>query len=430
MRFSTFLALPALAAALPSYNTAAEERSLLGSLLGDVDSLLGSVASSIDPNNKRPEPGYEFIAPGKSDSRGPCPGLNLLANYGYLPRDGHVSFSQVVEAVARGFNMGADLAVVLATFAILTDGDPVTETWYLGAGPGNVGGLNRHSTIEVDISPNKEDFYLGCGDNHHISSRMFEQNVKFAAQDGNKEFNYAVMARQYVSSVMCGKIRTWELTNQRYGANSRFSQQYNPYIYYFPFPSIVSVVAFNFYPEYFSNGTFGLGGVANIIGAKLNKKTGHFEYVPERWPENWYRRATPYGAVQALTDGFTSIYPANPVPMPIAQVGTPNLNVTTILCDVYQGLNSVQPLALAGLTEAVESDISWALGKLADVGLSDTDLGCPTSTISTNFLYGNMTTEGGPLGPPPNVYANTGNNVYNKTYFCSAPETPICSHTC
>jgi hypothetical protein len=49
----------------------------------------------------------------------------------------------------------------------------------------------------------------------------------------------------------------------------------------------VSVVAFNFYPEFFSNGTYGLGGVANyesisnIIGAKLNKETGDFEYVPE-----------------------------------------------------------------------------------------------------------------------------------------------------
>jgi len=31
--------------------------------------------------------------------------------------------------------MGADLATVLAVFAVLTDGDIVTESWYLGAGP-------------------------------------------------------------------------------------------------------------------------------------------------------------------------------------------------------------------------------------------------------------------------------------------------------
>ena len=72
----------------------------LTNLLNDVDGLLGSVASSVDPDNYRPEPGYEFQPPGPNDSRGPCPGLNLLANYGYLPRDGHVNLGDVIEATA------------------------------------------------------------------------------------------------------------------------------------------------------------------------------------------------------------------------------------------------------------------------------------------------------------------------------------------
>jgi len=103
--------------------------STVSSLVSDVSGLLGSVASSIDPDNYRPESGYTFQAPGPSDSRGPCPGLNLLANHGYLPRNGYVTYSQVLDATARGFNMGADLATVLAVFAILTDGDIATESW-------------------------------------------------------------------------------------------------------------------------------------------------------------------------------------------------------------------------------------------------------------------------------------------------------------
>ena len=107
--------------------------------------------------------------------------MNLLANYGYLPRNGNVSYGQVLEATARGFNMHPDLATVLSVFAILTDGDIVTESWWLGSSPdGNVGGLNRHDTVEADISPNREDFWNGCGDNHHLSSRMFKQNVEIA----------------------------------------------------------------------------------------------------------------------------------------------------------------------------------------------------------------------------------------------------------
>ncbi|KAH0156457.1 hypothetical protein KCU82_g10297, partial [Aureobasidium melanogenum] len=121
---------------------------LLSTVVNDVRGLLeGSVAEGVlNPSDKRPEPGYTFQAPGPNDSRGPCPGLNLLANYGYLPRNGYVNYGQVLEATARGFNMGTDLATVLAVFAILADGDLVTESWYLGAGPNNVGGLNRHST--------------------------------------------------------------------------------------------------------------------------------------------------------------------------------------------------------------------------------------------------------------------------------------------
>lgn len=165
--------------------------------------------------------------------------------------------------------MGADLSSLLAVFAVLTDGDIESESWYLGAGPDNVGGLNRHDTVEADISPNREDFYLGCGDNHHLSSRLFKQNVEFASQDPNKEFSIDAMANQYAKS-------------------AEFSQDNNPYLYFFPFPSIVTLGAFVFYPNFFANGTYGAGGVANyesissIIGAKLNEETGEFEYVPER----------------------------------------------------------------------------------------------------------------------------------------------------
>lgn len=60
-----------------------ERRGLLSNLGDDINGLLGSVTKgTLDLNNKRPEPGYEFRAPGPGDSRGPCPGLNLLANYG------------------------------------------------------------------------------------------------------------------------------------------------------------------------------------------------------------------------------------------------------------------------------------------------------------------------------------------------------------
>lgn len=227
---------------------------LISTVTNDIKGISGSIATGVlNPSDKRPEAGYTFQAPGPNDSRGPCPGalhhkhsrkyfktnnligLNLLANYGYLPRNGLVTYDEVVQATAQGFNMATDLSTVLAVFAILADGDIATESWYIGTDPTtNVGGLNRHSTVEADISPNREDFYTGCGDNHHLSSRLFKRNVAFAAADPSKGFSMTTMGEQY-------------------GALAAESKKYNPYLYAFPFPQIVSLGAFVFYPQFFSN---------------------------------------------------------------------------------------------------------------------------------------------------------------------------------
>jgi hypothetical protein len=220
----------------------------------------------------------------------------------------------------------------------------------------------------------------------------------------------------------------------QYAATAQFSKTYNPYLYYFPFPQIVSLGAFAFYPQFFSNGTYGAGGVANyesissIIGAEYDKNTGNFKYVPERYPNNWYRRATPYGAVQVLTDAFLKIYPRNIIVPGASQVGTPNLNVNTLLCDIYQGINSITPLALAGDLETSATAITWALSKLTPLIGPGTTLGCVANTLSPNpnFLFPNASQTGGPGSEPPKSDAKAGDNVYNKVYFANAPTRPAC----
>lgn len=62
---------------------------------------------------------HPYIAPGPNDLRGPCPGLNTLANHGYLPRGGVATPQQIVTAVQTGFNLGNDVATILAFGAFL-----------------------------------------------------------------------------------------------------------------------------------------------------------------------------------------------------------------------------------------------------------------------------------------------------------------------
>jgi hypothetical protein len=45
---------------------------------------------------------HAFKAPRDSDRRGPCPGLNALANHGYISRNGITSFAEVVTAINQG----------------------------------------------------------------------------------------------------------------------------------------------------------------------------------------------------------------------------------------------------------------------------------------------------------------------------------------
>lgn len=45
---------------------------------------------------------YAWVAPGAGDQRGPCPGLNALANHGYLPHNGVADIPTIVSAVNTG----------------------------------------------------------------------------------------------------------------------------------------------------------------------------------------------------------------------------------------------------------------------------------------------------------------------------------------
>jgi len=45
---------------------------------------------------------HTFVPPGKNDLRGPCPGLNAMANHNYLPHNGVATISQFVQGTYDG----------------------------------------------------------------------------------------------------------------------------------------------------------------------------------------------------------------------------------------------------------------------------------------------------------------------------------------
>lgn len=55
---------------------------LVGGVGDLLDGLLGSLPSLVNGEVKIPDAAHPYQAPGPSDQRGPCPGLNTLANHG------------------------------------------------------------------------------------------------------------------------------------------------------------------------------------------------------------------------------------------------------------------------------------------------------------------------------------------------------------
>jgi hypothetical protein len=56
---------------------------------------------------------HAYLAPGPGDARGPCPGLNALANHNYLPHNGVATIQQFIDATNAGFGM-ADVSTSCA----------------------------------------------------------------------------------------------------------------------------------------------------------------------------------------------------------------------------------------------------------------------------------------------------------------------------
>ncbi|KAJ3828023.1 Peroxidase, family 2-domain-containing protein [Lentinula raphanica] len=107
---------------------------------------------------------HRWIAPGKNDFRSPCPGLNTLANHGFISRNGrNITIPMVIKATDAIFNNPVDPVLNLALkLGLLTTDAPDSFT---------LDDLKLHGTIEHDASFSRSDNALG--DNLHFNATVF-----------------------------------------------------------------------------------------------------------------------------------------------------------------------------------------------------------------------------------------------------------------
>ncbi|TID07393.1 putative sterigmatocystin biosynthesis peroxidase stcC [Colletotrichum higginsianum] len=93
-----------------------------------------------------------WTPPSAGDLRAPCPGLNTLANHGFIPHDGRNITSEIVQ---KGFKdaMNIDEALSAAAFKPALELNP-------GASFINLDMLHKHNFIEHDGSLSRRDMYF------------------------------------------------------------------------------------------------------------------------------------------------------------------------------------------------------------------------------------------------------------------------------
>jgi len=129
----------------------ASAQSLLG-LPQDIGEMLSSLKPAADNDPRF----TDFHPAGSGDVRSPCPGLNALANHGFLHHDGrNMSIPHLIKGLAEGLNMGADFTVAIGGAGLLASPNPL-------GGSFDLDDLNQHNfPIEHDASMSRQDAALG-----------------------------------------------------------------------------------------------------------------------------------------------------------------------------------------------------------------------------------------------------------------------------
>ncbi|KAF2127317.1 Cloroperoxidase [Dothidotthia symphoricarpi CBS 119687] len=337
---------------------------------------------------------HAFVAPGANDIRGPCPGLNAAANHNFLAHDGVVTFNELVDAQQNVYNVGYDLAVLLATFGVSLDGDigtgklsigcdATSRTASLGGILGRQPGLDGHNKFEADSSLTRNDYFTHNGDNYSFNGTLFARMKVVADRVSGGKFDRNALAAY---------------RSQRYDE----SVQENPNFFFGPLTVLLygaSSFLYELFAPYGPEGTPDLASMESFFGAVADSSAeGGYRHVGEQIPANWHNRRAPY-TNQDVTNEIVAQYIQYPklfggnvgtnnfdaLPSTVGIIGDGKLpnDVTgaALLCLLYQLATMSVPSSLSATTGLTLSVINWSLGTLNPIFKN---AGCPLKPDQTS----------------------------------------------
>ncbi|ETS62251.1 hypothetical protein PaG_03322 [Moesziomyces aphidis] len=272
---------------------------------------------------------HKFIPPGPNDIRGPCPGLNLLANHGYLNRNGVTNLFQGIDAIGKVFGVEADLGLALNAYAVVFNGNILDLSWSIG-GPyksqglgqvtdllfGTPGGINAHNIYEGDASIVRQDYYQpGANhDNVQVHLPYFQDLLDLGNNDQTEDKD----------------VYTAELMLKHKSNRWHQSVETNPLFFNSAFGGlVVTTAAERFVAEFAANNTVDENGYnrlyldeKNLLAFFSVERTANgLKYTPghERLLPGWTRR--PLGATFGLDDIVLTLLHAAAIDPSLLSVG-------------------------------------------------------------------------------------------------------------
>jgi hypothetical protein len=126
-------------------------------------------------------------------SRGPCPGLNALANHCYLPHDGrNITPEQVVEAIFKHLNVDKQIVLPLANASLKVSDNPSKGTFDLHQ-------LAKHNILEHDGSLTRPDTTEGKQSKDLDLQKLHRFINHF---EGNKTVNLSAAAKARYDAIL------------------------------------------------------------------------------------------------------------------------------------------------------------------------------------------------------------------------------------
>ncbi|KAH0372290.1 Cloroperoxidase, partial [Aureobasidium melanogenum] len=145
----------------------------------------GSVSAGKTNGLTNSKGGDHYYTRGDITERGPCPGLNALANQGYLPRNGrNITLPQVEEALMTALHMDKALATAIT--------NPL-RSLLRKDGTFDLVLMRQHNVIEHDASFTRLDFR--DGDNYNFQPMLFRKMLDDA---NGGPVTVSSLARTYV----------------------------------------------------------------------------------------------------------------------------------------------------------------------------------------------------------------------------------------